>query len=98
MTDRAGDGGEGNVDVEDPRPRPLVDDDAADERAEERATDERQREVADVAAPLPRWQDVAQDGEGERLDCAASESLHRPRGDQLAHALRHAAEQRTDGE
>ena len=50
--DDAGDRGERNVDEEDPRPRPLFDDEPADQRTEERGADEREREVADVPAAL----------------------------------------------
>ena len=48
------------------------------QRPEQRRADERQREVADVAAPLARREDVAEDGEGEGLDAAAADALHAP--------------------
>ena len=64
----------------------------------QRRADEGEREVADVAAALARREDVAEDGERQRLDRTAAEALDDPGADQLVHALRESAQQRADDE
>ena len=89
---------ERQVDVEDPAPAELVDDEATEQRAEHRREAEDAAEETLVAAALARWDDVADDGDGGDDEAAAAEALDDAEGDQLGQVLRHAAQPRADEE
>jgi hypothetical protein len=86
------------VDVEDPAPREVIDEEAAEERPDHRRDAEHGAEVALVAAALPRWNDVPDDGDRDDDQAAAAEALQGTEGDQLLHVLAEAAERGADEE
>src|SRR5205807_4139277 len=86
------------VDVEDPAPGGLVDDEAADERADDRGGRERGSDQPLVAAAVARRDDVADGGEREREEAAGPQTLDTAEDDQLGHVLGEAAERRADEE
>ena len=88
----------GHVDVEDPAPRGVVDQEAADQRPGDAADPEDRAEDALIAAAVARRDDVADDRLREDDEPAAAEALQRAEGDELAHALRLAAQRRPDEE
>jgi hypothetical protein len=95
---RKGDDPDRQVDVEDPAPRGVVDQEAADQRPGHAADPEDGTEDALVAAAVARRDDVADDRLREDDEPAAAEALHRAEGDELAHALGLAAQRRPDEE
>ena len=76
------------VDVEDPAPAQVVDEEAAEQRADDRRDPEHRAEVALVLAALARRDDVADDGQRDHDQPAGAEALHGAKADQLPHALR----------
>ena len=101
--ERRVDDGEGQqaqrqVDVEDPAPGELIDDEAAEQRADHRREAEDAAEEALIAAALARRHDVADDGDGGDDEAAAAEALDDAEGDQLGQVLRQAAQRRADEE
>ena len=72
------------VDVEDPAPGQVVDEEAAEQRADHRRDAEDGAEEALVAAALARRDDVADHGDRDHDQPAAAEPLERAEGDQLA--------------
>ena len=92
------DGADRQVDVEDPAPGEVVDEEAAEQRPDDRRDAEDAAEVALVLAALARRDDVADDGERRHHQAAGAEALQRAERDQLAHVLREAAEHRADEE
>ena len=86
------------VDVEDPAPAEVVDEEPAEQRADDRREPEHGAEVALVLAALARRDDVADDGQRDHDQPAGAEPLHGAKADQLPHALREAAERRADEE
>ena len=55
----------------------MLHDESPGQRTEQRRTDEREGELADVPAAFAWRQDVAEDGERQRLDRAAAETVDR---------------------
>ena len=87
-----------DVHVEDPAPRRVVDEEAAEQRPGDAAHPEDRADHALVAAAIARRDDVADDRLGEDDEPAAAEALQRAEGDELAHALRLPAQRRPDEE
>ena len=77
------DGADREVDVEDPVPGELLDEDAAEQRADDARDAEHRTEQPLVAAALARRDDVADDRLGADHQPAAAEALDRPERDQL---------------
>ena len=86
------------VDVEDPAPGEVVDEEAAEQRPDHGRDAEHRAEPALVAPALSGRDEVADDRERRHHQPAAAEPLHRAERDQLAHVLREAAERRADEE
>ena len=86
------------VDVEHPAPAEVVDEEPADQRADDGRDAEDRAERALVLAALPRRHDVADDRLGQYQQAAAADALDRAEGDELAHVPRLAAQGRADQE
>src|ERR1019366_5220906 len=95
--DQGGDA-DGNVDVEDPAPGGVVDEEAAEQRPGHRGQSKDGAEVPHVAAALAGGDDVARDlpGAYEKSPCA--DALEGPEPDQLDHVLGEPAEHGSDQE
>ncbi len=89
---------DGQVDVEDPPPRDRIDEEAAEQRSDHGGDAEHGPEIALIAPPLARRDDVADDGERHDHEAAAAEPLERAERDQLGHALGEPAQRRADQE
>ncbi len=76
----------------------MVDEEAAEQRADDGRDAEHRAEVALVLAALARRDDVADDRERHHHQSARAEPLQGAEGDQLRHRLREAAEHRPDQE
>lgn len=85
--DDQGEHPDGEVDVEHPPPRQMVHEEPADQRADHAGAGEHGAGAVLVAAPLPRRDEFADDGQRHRHQPARAESLHGAEGDQLAHGL-----------
>ncbi len=96
--DEQGDDADRHVDVEDPAPRQVLGEEAAEQRARHVGDAEDDAEVAHVLAPLPGRDDVAHDGLGPDHQPAGADALHRPEGDELDHGLGQARQHRADQE
>ena len=83
---------ERQVDVEDPPPREVVDEEAAEQRPYDDGRAEHAAEQALVAAAVARRYEVADDRHRHDDQAAAAEPLHGAEGDQLRHGLRRPAE------
>jgi hypothetical protein len=88
------DGTDREVYVEDPMPGQLVDEDAAEQRADDACEAEDRAEQTLVAAALARRDDVADDRLRADHQPAAPEALHGPKRDQLGHRLAQARKRR----
>ena len=86
----------GQVDVEDPAPGELLDEDAAEQRPDDARDAEHRAEQPLVAAALAGRDDVADDRLRADHQPAAAEPLHGPERDQLDHALAEPGEHRAD--
>ena len=95
---RERDRAEREVDVEDPPPGEVVDEEAAEQRPGDGRDPENASEHALVAAALARRDEVADYGQRHHHQAAAAEPLHEAEGDQLRHALRQPAQNRADQE
>ena len=84
--DRERDGADRNVDVEDPVPGELVDEDAAKQRSDDARHPEHGPEQPLVATALARRHDVSDDRLRTDHQPAATETLNGPERDQLGHA------------
>ena len=84
--DRERDGADRDVDVEDPAPGELLDEDAAEQRADDARHAEDRPEQSLVAAAFAGRDDVADDRLGADHQAAAAEALDGPEGDELDHA------------
>ena len=93
-----GDDAERQVDVEDPGPGEMVDEEAADQGPDDGRDAEHRSHQAAVAPALARRNDVADDRLRRDHERAAAEPLDRAKGDQLGHAVRQAAQARADQE
>jgi hypothetical protein len=87
-----------DVDVEDPAPGEVVDEEPAEERSDHRRDAEDRSEEALVAAAVARRDDVADDREGHHEETAAAEPLQRAERDQLRHVLADPAQRRANQE
>jgi hypothetical protein len=96
--DHEGDDPDRDVDVEDPAPRQVVDEESAQQRTDHRGDPEDRAEEALVPAPLARRDDVADHGDRRHDQPAGAEALKGAEGNQLGHVLREAAEHRSDEE
>ena len=86
------------VDVEDPAPGEVFDEEAAEQRPDHGRDAEDSAEEALVLAALTRRDDVADDGHRRHDQPAATDPLQGAECDQLAHVLREPAEGRADEE
>src|SRR5436189_45198 len=84
---RLGEAADGEVDVEDPAPGEVVDEEAADQRPDHGRDPEDAAEVALVAAALARRDDVADDRDRRHHQASAAEPLEAAERDQLRHVL-----------
>ena len=84
------------VDVEDPPPREVLDEEAAEQRADHRRDAEDRAEEPLVLATLAGRDDVADHGHRRHDQPAAADALDRAERDQLPHVLREPAERRAD--
>ncbi len=89
---------ERQVDVEDPAPGEVVDEEPAEQRADDRRNAEDGSEEPLVAAAVPRGDDVADRRERGHEQAAAAEPLQAAEDDELGHVLADAAERRTEEE
>ncbi len=87
-----------DVDEEDPVPGQVVDEEPAEQRTGDRGDGEHRAEVALVATPLPRGDDVADDRERQRHETAGAEALDAPRRDELPHLGGQPGQHRADEE
>jgi hypothetical protein len=95
---RQRDRAEGQVDVEDPSPREVVDEEAAEQRPGDGRDGEHRSEQALVTAAIAWRDEIADDRHRHDDQPAAAESLHGAKGDQLRHRLRQPAESGADQE
>ena len=86
------------VDVEDPAPGEMVDEEAAEQRPDHRRDAEHAAEESLVLAALARRDDVADHGERGDDQAAGAQALQRAAGDQLRHVLGQAAQDRAGEE
>ena len=86
------------VDVEDPAPGEVVDEEPAEQRPDHRRDAEDGAEVALVPAALARRDDVADDGDRHHDQAAGTEPLERAEADQLGHVLAEPAQHRAGQE
>ncbi len=96
--DDEGQDADGDVDVEDPAPRQMVDEEAPGQRSADAGEGEDPAEVALVATAFAGAHDVADDGHGQGHESAAAESLDGPEGDELVHVPGQARQGRADQE
>ena len=89
---------EREVDVEDPPPGEVVDEETAQQRACDDRDPEDGAEEPLVAAAVARRDEIADDGHREHEQPAAAEALHGAEGDQLRHGLRQTAQRRAGEE
>ena len=92
------DDAERQVDPKDPRPRKMLDDEPAGERAEHRRKRPDAGEVALDAAALVRRIHVADDRHPRRLDGARADALNEPEHDERGQRPGEAAKQRAEKE
>ena len=86
------------VDVEDPAPGEVVDEEAADQRPDHARNAEDRAEEALVAAALAGRDDVADHGDRGHDQPARAEALDRTEGNQLDHPVREPAQRRAGEE
>ena len=84
---RQGDQPERQVDVEDPSPAEVVGDEATDQRSDDAPQSEDAHDQAHPAATLAGRKDVADGGDAQGHQGAATDAGERSGGDQLAHVL-----------
>src|SRR5207248_4313787 len=89
---------ERQVDVEDPSPAEVVGDEATDQRPDDAPQSEDAHDQAHPAAALAGRKYVADGGDAEGHQRAATDAGERSGGDQLAHVLRKTRAGRTDQE
>ncbi|CAA9552762.1 MAG: hypothetical protein AVDCRST_MAG49-1931, partial [uncultured Thermomicrobiales bacterium] len=87
-----------HVDQEDPVPAGVLDEQAADDRAERQAGDRDRRPDAERAAALLRREGLGDQGERERHDQRRADPLQGPHRDQDLDALGEGGDQRGAGE
>src|SRR5438046_2884272 len=90
--DRYGHCSERQVDVENPPPGEMVDEEAAEHRSKERGKSPDGSEQALVPAALARRYQIADRGDHRHHQAAAPDSLQKTESDELGHAPAHAAE------
>src|SRR2546423_89389 len=86
------------VEVERPPPGEIVDEEPADQRADDAGDPEHGAERALVLPPLARRDDVTHDRLGEHYEAAAADALDRAERDQLAHVLGQTGQRRANQE
>ena len=84
------------IDVKDPAPAQVIDEEAADQRADDGGHPEHRAEKALVASALARRDQIADHGDGDDHQSPAAYALERAKGDQLHHVLGDAAERGAD--
>ena len=89
---------DGDIHVEDPAPREVFREEAADQRPENRGRTKHRTEEAHIAPAIPRADDIADDRLGTHDEAAGSETLDGPERDERVHAGSKTAEHRTDEE
>ena len=93
-----GDRADRQVDVEDPAPREVVDEEAAEQRPGDRRDGEHRADQAHVATALPRRDDVGDDRLRADHQAAGADALERAERDQLLHRLAEPGEHRAGEE
>ncbi len=96
--DEEGHRADGDVDVEDPAPGEVVDEHAAEQRADDAGETEDSAEKTHVLAPLPGRDDVSDDGLSAHHEAAAPKALDGPEHDQLDQCVAQAGKDRPDEE
>ena len=86
------------VDVEDPAPGEVVDEETAEQRSDDRRNTEHGAEEALVLAALARRHHVPHNRQRRHDQAAPAEALQGPERDQLGHVLAEAAQCRSDQE
>src|SRR6266576_3136483 len=86
------------VDVEDPAPARVVDNEPTDKRADDRGAREDRADQPLIAPAVPGRDDHPDHREGQREDPSGSDALNGAEDDQLPHVLRRTAEGRTEEE
>ena len=89
---------DGKVDVEDPPPRRVVDDEPAHRRPDDRGRAEYGSDQALVAAPVTRGHHHADDGDRKWNQSSGAEPLHCTEDHELRHVLGNSAERRAGEE
>src|SRR5207248_11145637 len=84
------------IDVEDPAPRQMCREVAAEQRTGDAGKAEHSAKDSLVATAVTWWDDVAHDRLCRDNQPAAAESLHRAKEDQLRHVLSESAQRRAD--
>ena len=74
----------------------MIDEESADQRADDGGNAKHRAEKTLVAAALARGDEIADHGDGDDHEAAAAYSFERAKGDQLHHVLREAAERGAD--
>ena len=87
-----------DVDVEDPTPGQLLDEDAPEQRPDHAGQPEHRTEQALIAATFTGRDDVADDRLGTDHQSAAAEPLDGPEGDQLDHGMAEPGQDRAGQE
>ena len=93
-----GDGADGKVDVEDPAPGGMVDEESANEWSGNARNSENCAEITLVPATLGGRDDVADDRHREHDQPAGPEALHGSERDQLVHVLAQPRQSRSGQE
>ena len=96
--DDEGEDADRQVDVEDPAPAEVVDEKAAEQRADDRRNAEHGAEETLVLAAFAWRDDVADDRQRRHDQAAAPEALQGPERDQFGHVLADPAERGADQE
>ena len=96
--DQDGERADRHVDVEDPAPREVVDEEAAEQRPGDRCDSEDGADQAHVAPSLPRRDDVGDDRLRPDHQSSGADPLQCAEADQLAHRLREPGQHRSGEE
>ena len=89
---------DGQVDVEDPAPGQVLDEEAAQQRTEHGGDPEHRPEQAHVPAALAGRDDVSHDGLGPDHQAPTAQALDGPEGDQLEHRMAESRQRRAHQE
>src|SRR6266702_1239967 len=96
--DRHGQYPERQVDVKDPSPGQLVDEEAAEQRSDQGGEPPYRSEQTLVATAIARRYQVADRGDDRNHQASAADALHEAEADELGHGPAHPAERRSGQE